>query len=285
VVEPETWGARLRSLVTLRYFVETWAESDLRADVARKARRDAGLGPDWRPFAVLALMACVLTALEYVGSTSWFYEAMREWAQDDPEWRSVLDSEKLTAWYGKLWWGAWRVGGYVLVPALFVKLVLKEKVSDQFLTTKGFREHAWIYVVAASLVVVLVGIVSFFPSFQAKYPMYHYARDSWSDLLAWEAVYCAQFFALEFFFRGVWMKTLEPHMGSFAVASMIVPYCMIHYGKPWPETIGAIFAGMALGTLALRSRSIWAGFLVHVTVAVTMDLAGLLQTTGLPERW
>ena len=43
-----------------------------------------------------------------------------------------------------------------------------------------------------------------------------------------------------------------------------------------------ILAGVVLGTLALKTRSIWSGFLIHVTVAVSMDLAALLQTRGLP---
>ena len=49
---------------------------------------------------------------------------------------------------------------------------------------------------------------------------------------------------------------------------MIVPYCMIHYGKPMPETLGAIVAGLILGTLAMRTRSIWGGVLIHIGVAI-----------------
>ena len=41
------------------------------------------------------------------------------------------------------------------------------------------------------------------------------------------------------------------------------------------STIGAIIAGIFLGTLSLWTRSIWLGVLIHVTVAVAMDLAAL----------
>jgi hypothetical protein len=64
-------------------------------------------------------------------------------------------------------------------------------------------------------------------------------------------------------------------MGSSAIFVMIIPYCMIHYGKPMAETLGAIIAGTVLGTLAMRTRSIWGGVLIHVGVAVTMDLLAL----------
>ena len=51
--------------------------------------------------------------------------------------------------------------------------------------------------------------------------------------------------------------------GAGAIWSMVVPYCMIHYGKPYLEACAAIIAGVVLGSLAMRTRSIYAGFLVH----------------------
>ena len=38
---------------------------------------------------------------------------------------------------------------------------------------------------------------------------------------------------------------------------------------------GSGIAGIFLGTLSLWTRSIWLGVLIHVTVAVAMDLAAL----------
>ena len=45
---------------------------------------------------------------------------------------------------------------------------------------------------------------------------------------------------------------------------------------------GTACAGIILGTLALRTRSIWGGVLIHVSVAITMDLLALYHTVGLP---
>ena len=70
--------------------------------------------------------------------------------------------------------------------------------------------------------------------------------------------------------------------GSGAIWSMVVPYCMIHYGKPYLEASSAVIAGVVLGSLAMRTRSIYAGFLVHATVAVTMDILALDHRHGLP---
>ena len=91
----------------------------------------------------------------------------------------------------------------------------------------------------------------------------------------WELLYAAQFLSLEFFFRGFLLHGLRRALGANAIFVMLVPYCMIHYGKPMPETIGAIGAGLILGTLAMRTRSIWGGVMIHVGVAVSMDMLAL----------
>src|SRR5690606_8307604 len=93
----------------------------------------------------------------------------------------------------------------------------------------------------------------------------------------WEMVYVAQFFALEFFFRGVMLFTLARRLGAQAIFVMTIPYTLIHFGKPLPETLGAIVTGIVFGTLALRTRSIFGGVIVHSAVGVSMDLFALLQ--------
>ena len=54
---------------------------------------------------------------------------------------------------------------------------------------------------------------------------------------------------------------------------MMVPYVMIHFPKPYLEACGAIVAGVVLGSLSMKTGSIWAGFLIHSTVAILMDSA------------
>ena len=56
---------------------------------------------------------------------------------------------------------------------------------------------------------------------------------------------------------------------------MIFPYMMIHFSKPALECLGSIIAGVALGVVSLRTGAIYAGMLVHISVAWTMDLIAL----------
>jgi hypothetical protein len=66
---------------------------------------------------------------------------------------------------------------------------------------------------------------------------------------------------------------------------MAVPYCMIHYGKPYLEASGAVIAGIALGSLSMKTKSIYQGFLVHITVAGMMDWLALSHRNALPHTF
>lgn len=275
--------SRLAELHPRRFFLQTWREVDAQA----LAERNERTGYDYRPVIALALGAVMLTLMEYFGMSAQFIKLVDRAASGDLDsvWTELAWDLRDSKFYRLIqygWWAAWRVFGYFIVPALSVKFLFRENLRDYGLKTSGFGEHAWIYGLCYCVVLVCVVIVSFSPEFSSYYPFYKGARRSWLDFACWEVLYAAQFFSLEFFFRGYWLKACKSTMGSQAIFAAVVPYCMIHYGKPWLEALGAIIAGIVLGTLALKTRSIWSGFLIHVSVAISMDTAALLQTGGLP---
>lgn len=185
----------------------------------------------------------------------------------------------------QLWWGLWHVIGYVLLPVVLIRVVWRERLADFGLRIGQTRAHWLGYTLLATPILLFVVMVSFRGDFSTHYPFYRQASRSWFDLLAWEAIYISQFVFLEFFFRGFLLNSLRPAFGANAIAVMCIPYLMIHFPKLWLEATGAIFFGLFLGVLALRSRSIWGGVAVHVVIAVSMDVAALLQTRGLPTAW
>ena len=77
--------------------------------------------------------------------------------------------------------------------------------------------------------------------------------------------------------RGFILFALVRYFGHVAIFVMTIPYTMIHFAKPLPETFGAIIAGIALGTLVLRTGSIYGGVLIHIAVAWSMDLLVLFH--------
>lgn len=229
------------------------------ADRDRSERRG---DPYLRVLVVLGLCAVSLTIQEYVGGA----DKYEHWFRYDGDWWELKSFA---------WWAGWRVVGYVVLPVIVLVMWPGERIRDQHLSPRGFVRHLWIYALMFAALFPAVVLASLTDSFRHMYPFYRMANRSYLDLALWELLYVVQFFALEFFFRGFLLHMLRPVMGAHAIFVMIVPYCMIHYGKPMPETFGAIFAGLILGTLAMRTRSIWGGVAIHVGVAISMDVLAL----------
>jgi len=263
------------------FFRDTWREVD--AESARERALHEG-EQDLRPAACLVIVAIVLTLQEYYGGRQLYDALIRPWFRElEAGGYTMLQTARFDELYGYAWWAVTRIVGYVFIPLPLWKLLFpKDSLLDMGLRTKGFFSHIWIYGLCLAIVLPAMLLVASQPDFGTYYPFYKGASRSWADYLAWEAMYGCQFLALELFFRGWILGALRRTMGSSAVFAMAVPYCMIHYGKPYLETNGAIVAGIVLGSLALRTRSIYAGFLVHITVAFSMDFLALFRRDALP---
>ncbi len=171
-----------------------------------------------------------------------------------------------------LTWALGTIGLYVVPPTLLVLLVQRRSLASIGWSPRGFVRHLPVYLGLFALMVPALVVVARRPDFLTTYPFVSEARTDARSLLLWELAYLAQFVALEAFFRGYLLFTLERAVGRLAVYAMVVPYCMIHYHKPMPEALGAVVAGVVLGHLALRYRSFWGGALLHGLVALSMDL-------------
>jgi len=254
-----------------RWLNESWQEiNESRDPTAHAGRFELGL----------AIVACLgLMTPQFLGSELTFVQTALGLGLA-PDWEAV----RLHPWgaLGALWfWVAACVGGYFVLPALYLKACGRD-LLDFGLRTHGLTAHLGIYAVLCGVVLVGVAGVSYLPDFQRIYPFYDFADRSWLDLLLWELAYAVQFFALEFFFRAFLLEGLRRTMGAGAVLVMLMPYCMLHFPKTGVESAASIIAGLVLGVMAMRWRSIWGGVLIHTTVAVSMDLASLLQQGRLP---
>jgi membrane protease YdiL (CAAX protease family) len=263
------------------FFRDTWKELDDDATAWRVELRERG-AIDLRPLVALVMCAVILTLQEYYGGHSFFDQALRPTLAKIDAAHPKMRFAKYDELYSFGWWVTSRVGGYVAPFALWRLFFPTDSLLDMGLRTRDFWKHAKIYGLFLAIVLPTMLIVSREPDFGSYYPFYKLSSRSWFDFLVWEAMYFAQFFGLEMFFRGFWLGALRRSFGSGAIFAMAVPYCMIHYGKPFLEANGAIVAGIALGSLSMKTRSIYQGFLVHITVAALMDWLALWHRHALP---
>ncbi len=103
-----------------------------------------------------------------------------------------------------------------------------------------------------------------------------YAHPSWPWKLLYELSYGLDFLGIELFFRGLLVVGLIRFVGTDAILPMAAFYCTIHFGKPLAECISSFFGGLILGVLAVRTRTILGGLIVHLGLAWLMELGGWL---------
>ena len=162
---------------------------------------------------------------------------------------------------------------FVAVPVVYQRLFPSISNDPFGLGLRGCVRHLPVYALLFFGMLPLLWWAAARPGFYLFYPFYK--PDSPGMWLLFEAVYMLQFFAVEFFFRGFCLFRLEARFGLHAVTVMMVPYALIHIHKPFLEALSSIPAGLVLGWLALKCRSIWPGVGLHCSVALSMDVLAL----------
>ncbi|MHB8873801.1 MAG: CPBP family intramembrane glutamic endopeptidase [Myxococcaceae bacterium] len=238
---------------------------------ARSHLRDLG----GEPAVILCGASAVLVISHYQGATSYLRAVFG----------SRFDSHPAATSLPYFWWFAASLFLYLLVP-----LALSYATRGSFTRAYGLGlgdVRAGLPLSALFLAVMLPAayLASKSPSFSGAYPLAGQgafklnpgggspAQVSLSLFLAYEAAYFLYFVGWEFLFRGWMLNGLLPRFGKAgAVLIPTVPFAVMHLGKPELEALGSIVAGIALGVLALRTRSFWYGAALHGLVAVWMDL-------------
>lgn len=236
--------------------------------------------PHWDVVGVTLVACVVLTFLEFYGSSTHWDWLANLGALFGERWEEGVKNFFRDDTYGRLrrlaYWSSCTIVGYMLIPMIWVKLVMRRSLRGMGLSTQGFLTHAWIYALLFLVVLPVVYLVSGTESFQSTYPFYGKAGRSAYDFIIWELFYGLQFLSLEFFFRGFLIHGLKRRFGFYAIFVSVIPYCMIHFGKPFPEALGSIVAGLTLGAFSLFTGSIWLGVAIHISVAVSMDIFALM---------
>lgn len=185
----------------------------------------------------------------------------------------------------------------VLPLYIFYRLVDQRTNPSSFYGMAPKRKGLALYALLLALMVPLITLASFQPDFLQSYPTYHdtnanefFGVPEWVTALVYELCYGWDFVPTELLFRGFLVIGMSQSCGSppgpgqvlggGAVLPMVVWYCTVHFGRPPAEAISSVFGGYLLGVLALSTRSIWGGLLIHVGIAWGMEIAAFLQKAG-----
>ena len=223
----------------------------------------------WLP---LVYTAVVMILLYYCGKTPHAFAFF-------PELFARFDDRAELDFYGKIYWVIFGIVFYFIIPWIFIRLA-GDRLRDYGVRLPSSYGHLWIYVAMLLAVVVMAYFASFQESFLRTYPYYSYFREEPLYYGLFWAGRAVRFFALEFFFRGYLLFSLKPKFGDASFFVSMVPYCMLHFGKPMAETVFALVGGIIFCWIAARTKSIWGAVVLHVCLALAMDFFAILQKLG-----
>jgi membrane protease YdiL (CAAX protease family) len=174
----------------------------------------------------------------------------------------------------------WFIGDFLIffiLSIIIIKFILKKDLKNYGLQ---FGDYKTGLALSAVFLLVMFPVIWFFsatPDFVAKYPHLLSTRISWGEFIIYESGMLLYMISWEFIWRGFMLFGLKEKFGYYSVLIQMIPFVILHNGKPAPETFGAIAGGIALGVLAFRTNSIYYCVITHMGVMFTIDLISTLR--------
>ena len=153
---------------------------------------------------------------------------------------------------------------WLLVPLAVGWLLFRDKPPDYGIRIGRWKSAAILTPICLAAMALILYGVSKTPEFRSYYHRYDI---DWPNFLLDTALYM---FAWEFVFRGYMLFGLEKSIGKSAIFVQIIPFVLLHLGKPFLETLACIPGGFVLGYVAYRTRSFLPCFIIHFGMYVMM---------------
>lgn len=166
---------------------------------------------------------------------------------------------------------------FFVVPGIIIKTLFKESLRDYGVKLGNSKLGVVILIISNLFLIPIIYFVSSSKTFSNYFPLMESATYNLIVFLSYEALFIIFIFAWEFIFRGYMLFGLEKKFGIYSIFIQMVPFVLLHIGKPFPETFFAVFGAIFLGYLALRTRSIMYGFLIHAFILISLDIIAYLR--------
>jgi len=191
--------------------------------------------------------------------------------------RRVFDTSD-DKFFSTIYW--FSADGFLMfvIPLILIPLILKQKPSDF-----GFKLGDWKFGLTSSVVFIAImlpvlWIASGSKGFASTYPQGGpLVRENINVLLYYELFVGFYMLGWEFFWRGYMMFGLKNKFGYYAIFIQMIPFFILHRGKPEIEIFASIFAGLILGIQAWRTNSFIYCFIVHWSVMIFVDVVSVLR--------
>ena len=161
------------------------------------------------------------------------------------------------------------------VPLLWIRFLGRVRLGELGLQLRGIRRWPSECLLLALPLIAIALLLTRVPAIHATYPRFVPARSQPWLLVPSTAAFAMYGLSWEFFFRGWILFGLRPRWGVWANIVQAVPCALLHGGKPNLEWAIAFPVAMGLGALAVRWGTLVPGFLLHLGVALAINLGSI----------
>jgi membrane protease YdiL (CAAX protease family) len=151
-----------------------------------------------------------------------------------------------------------------LLPILTILIFLRKNPLDFGLRIGKYRVWITWVIVFLAIAVPILYMSSDMSSVQSYYRNH---RNSEFFSYIWQmGIYMLGW---EFLFRGFMLFGLKDKFKEGSILIQMIPFVLLHFGKPEKETISTIFTGILWGYICYRGNSFWPAYIMHMVVNIS----------------
>jgi membrane protease YdiL (CAAX protease family) len=151
---------------------------------------------------------------------------------------------------------------YALCPLLVILVILRKNPLDFGLRHGDVRIWGFYVGVFCVAAAIILYVSTFVPSLQKYYQTEKF------NLPVYFLTSCVSLSASEFMYRGYLLFGLKDKFKEGSIFLQMIPFALLHLGKPELETVSTIITGILFGYVAYRGKSYWPAFIIHMFINV-----------------
>jgi len=151
---------------------------------------------------------------------------------------------------------------YIALPILVIIVLLRKNPLDFGLRPGNVKVWGFYVAVTCLIAAPLLYFSASIPSLRSYYKAENF------DFVRYFLTYCAVLSASEFLFRGFLLFGLKDRLKEASILVQMVPFVLIHFGKPEVETLSTVVTGIYFGYVAYRGNAFWPVFIIHLFINV-----------------
>jgi membrane protease YdiL (CAAX protease family) len=151
---------------------------------------------------------------------------------------------------------------FAFLPILIIILILRRNPLNFGLRWGKVKFWGPQVIVTCLILVTILYFSSLLPVFQKYY------RQENFHLGTYFLTQCALLMGWEYIFRGFLLFGMKERFKESSIVIQMVPFVLLHVGKPELETISTIFTGLYLGWVCYRGQSYWPALIIHLFINI-----------------